>query len=401
MFKLLAITLAVVIGLSSERPVRSTQLSSANTKFNLDLLQHLYDDKKNVFYSPFSISAALGMLYAGARGNTAQEMRQVLGYKSADLSDQQIYQQFSEILSDIKSTDSKKYQLSVANKLVVQKNFDILESYKSDVQKYFKSSVESVNFADSSVVSHINQWVSSQTHDKIKKILDEPLGTSTRLVILNAVYFKGLFQTQFSKDKTREETFFNGGNTQKSTQMMKRTGQFNYTEVPEINSQLLEIPYTGDDVSLYVVLPNQRDGLKTLNNQLSAYWSQVESSIGKLRKQVVEVTIPKFKVETSYSLGSVLSRMGMKSVFTPSADLSGIDGKKDLDVSEVLHKAYVEVNEEGTEAAAATAIIVKETASVDAPVRRNPVFRADHPFMFFIRNNRNGMVLFSGHINQL
>lgn len=399
MFKLLAITLAVIISQSSGRPVHSTLLSAANNKFNLDLLQHLYDDQKNVFMSPFSISAAFGMLYAGARGKTAEEMKEVLGYQSANLLDQQIYQQFSEVLTDIGRSDSNKYVLSVANKAIVQKDFDILESYKAYLQQYFKSSIESVDFADTSVANHINSWVSTQTHDKIKKILDGPLDPTTRLVLLNAVYFKGLFQTKFSKESTREETFFNGGNTQKATQMMRRTGKFNYTEVEEIDSKLLEIPYTGDDISLYIVLPNQREGLQTLNRGLHS-WAQLENSIASLREKEVEVSIPKFKIETSYSLGPKLSEMGMKSVFTRSADLSGIDGRKDLDVSEVLHKAYVEVNEEGTEAAAVTAIVVRTNAAV-LPPEPKPVFRADHPFMFFIRNNRNGMVLFAGHVNQL
>ena len=288
--------------------------------------------------------------------------------------------------------------MNIANKLVVQKDFEILKSFENNLKTHFKTIVDSVDFKDSAVASEINKWVSKVTHDKIKKLLDGPLDDSTRLVLLNAVYFKGLFQTKFLKNQTKEEIFFNGGNTEKKAEMMRRTGKFNYTEVEQIDSKVLEIPYSGDDISLYIVLPNERQGLKKLSSGLNS-WEQIEDSIRNLRQIEVEVMVPKFKIETSYSLNQVLAEMGMKSVFTPSADLSGIDGKRDLDVSQVIHKAYVEVNEEGTEAAAATAIIA-ETTSVH-PIERKPVFRADHPFMFFIRDNRNGMTLFSGHINQL
>jgi serpin B len=398
MFKLFAIVLVIFIGHSLERPVKSTSLSNAINKFNLNLLQNLYNENENVFFSPFSISSAFGMLYAGAKGQTAQELREVLGYESAKILDEQIYQQFSEVLTNIEGIDSNKYELNVANKLVVQKDFEILKSYEENLKNYFKTTIDSVDFADSTVANSINQWVSSLTHDKIKKLLDGPLSSATRLVLLNAVYFKGLFQTQFLKNQTKEEVFFNGGNAEKNTQMMIRTGKFNYTEIEEIDSKLLEIPYTGDDISLYILLPNQKQGLKAMNSGLSS-WSQIEDSISRLRAQEVEVTVPKFKIETSYSLKQTLSKMGMHFVFSSSADLSGIDGKRDLDVSEVIHKAFVEVNEEGTEAAAATAIIIKALASVHPSSQ--PVFRADHPFMFFIRDNKNGITLFAGHINQL
>jgi serpin B len=398
MFKLLVVVLgAVLLGQGMGRPVKDLSLSTANNKFNLGLLHHLYNEEKNVFFSPFSISTAFGMLYAGAKGQTAQEMRQVLGYDSANLLDEQLFEQFSEVLSKVDRIDSNNYELNIANKLVVQKGFELLESFESNLKTHFKTTVDSVDFRDSTVASDINRWVSRQTHDKIKKLLDGPLDASTRLVLLNAVYFKGLFQTQFLKNETKEENFFNAGNTEKKTltQMMRRTGQFNYTEVEQIDCKVLEIPYSGDDISLYIVLPNERQGLKKLSSGLNA-WEQIEDSIRNLRQTEVEVMVPKFKIETSYSLKQVLGEMGMKSVFTPSADLSGIDGKRDLDVSQVVHKAYVEVNEEGTEAAAATAITVHTNA-----VHQKPVFRADHPFLFFIRDNRNGMTLFAGHINQL
>jgi len=177
---------------------------------------------------------------------------------------------------------------------------------------------------------------------------------------------------------------------------MTRNGKFNYTEIDELDSKLLELPYSSDDMSLYIVLPNQRDGLKNLRNNLNDF-AVIEKSINELREVEVHTTIPKFKIEGSYSLKDELSRLGMKEVFTRNADLSGIDGRKDLAVSAVIHKAVIEVNEEGSEAAAATAIIVTNSSVSLEP----HVFRAYHPFTFFLRDNRNGIILFTGSINKL
>jgi len=233
----------------------------------------------------------------------------------------------------------------------------------------------------------------------IQKLIDQPLSPSTRLVLLNAIYFKANWKTKFLKNETHEEVFFNKGITEMKTQMMSRVGNFNFTQIPELDSSLLELPYSEEDMSLYIVLPNQRQGLKRLTTDLTDF-AVIEKSITHLREVKVHVTIPKFKIETSYSLNKPLMALGMKQIFTPEADLSRIDGKKDLYVSQVLHKAYIEVNEEGSEAAAVTAIVISKTASV--VVRPEfETFRADHPFVFFIRDNRNGMILFSGHINKL
>jgi len=398
MFRLVALLLIVFIGYSYERPVNTLSISSANNRLALELLQSLYNEENNVFFSPFSISTAFGMLYLGSKDKTANELREVLGYNFQHLSNEDINEQFATVLRQIQDFDSNKYELDVANKLVVQQNFDILQTFKDNLNKYYETTIETADFSHNSVAAtdSINQWVKKQTHDKIEKLLSEPLSPLTRLVLLNAIYFKGIWQTKFFKNQTEEEVFFNSGITEFKTQMMKRSGQFNYTEIPELESKLLELPYSGEDVSLYIVLPNERQGLKKLKTNLNDF-AVIEKSITHLREVEVHTTIPKFKVEASYSLKDQLSGLGMKEVFTSNADLSGIDGKKDLEVSQVIHKAVIEVNEEGSEAAAATAIIVVDT-SVES---RTVFFRADHPFVFFIRDNRNGMILFTGHINKL
>ncbi|HEY6437505.1 MAG TPA: serpin family protein, partial [Ignavibacteriaceae bacterium] len=378
--------------------MKTIPISSANNYLSLELLQHLYNEEKNIFFSPFSISTAFGMLYLGARNQTADQMKEVLGYSFGHLSNDEVNKQFASVLREISDVDSNKYQLNVANKLVAQQNFDILQTYKENLKKYFETTIDSADFAHNSVAATdaINEWVKQQTHDKIVKLLSEPLSPLTRLVLLNAVYFKGIWETKFLKNETREEIFFNRGISEFKTQMMRRNGKFNFTEIPELDSKLLEFPYSGDDISLYIVLPNERQGLKSVKSKLTDF-ALIEKSISQLKEVDVQVTIPKFKIETSYSLKDQLSQLGMKEVFTPSADLSGIDGRKDLEVSEVIHKAVIEVNEEGSEAAAATAIVVVLTSSVTHEPKVQ-YFIADHPFAFFIRDNRNGMTLFAGHI---
>ena len=397
MINISIIVFIVLFGHTYGRPVNSVPLSVANNRLALNLLNHLSDNQNNVFISPFSISAAFAMLYTGAGGQTAHELADVLGFTAAKLTDQQIGEQFKSIFKDIDSVDTNKYELNVANKMVVQKDFKILDSYLNGLKNNFESAVESVNFSEKpqEIMDSINQWVSRQTHDKIKQLLSAPLDPSTRLVLLNAIYFKGTFQWKFLTNNTTPQTFISADNKQVVTPMMNRTGKFNYTEIPELSSKLLEIPYTGDEISLYIVLPNESQGLKNFNNTLNDF-SILDKSINSLTEREVEVFLPKFKIETSYSLKPVFTELGAKSLFSTSADLSGIDGHKDLAVSQAIHKAYIEVNEEGTESAAATVVVVTNHS---IPIK--PVFKADHPFLFFIRNNSNGLVLFSGHINKL
>ncbi|HEY6437473.1 MAG TPA: serpin family protein, partial [Ignavibacteriaceae bacterium] len=346
--------------------------------------------------SPFSISSAFGMLYLGARNQTADEMKEVLGYSFGHLSNDEVNQQFGTVLREMSDVDSNKYELNVANKLVAQQNFDILESYKQDLKKFFGTTIETADFVHNSIAATnaINEWVKTQTHDKIPKLLSEPLDPLTRLVLLNAVYFKGIWSTKFLKNETKEEIFLNRGVNEVKKEMMKRNGKFNYTQIESLNSKLLELPYSGDDLSLYIVLPNEK-GFNQLKNNLKDF-AVIENSIRNLRESEVHVTIPKFKIEAEYELKEQLSELGMRQVFDSKADLSGIDGKRDLSVSNVIHKAVVEVNEEGSEALAATAIAVGGSS----PPKVHE-FKADHPFMFFIRDNRNGMILFVGQINKL
>ena len=386
----------------SFRALSATEpLAIANNDLFARLLDQLSTDKENVFFSPFSISNALAILYSGANGTTAQQIRQVLGYNLANMTDQQIKDDFRRTLNQIKSLDANKYNLDIVNKILVQKDFNISETFKEEVQNNYNSEIESKDFFGQSaeVMNDINQWVRRQTRDKIQSLLAQPLPLDTLLVILNAIYFKGIFQTKFDKELTTDQQFFNHQNQQKTIKMMRRIGTFNYTEVEELDSKLLELPYTGDDIGLYVLLPNQRQGLTSLKNNITDF-SVIETAINNLIEEDVNVMIPKFKIESKYSLPETLSTLGMNLVFGGQADLSRIDGRGRLFVSDVTHKAYIEVSEEGTEATAVTGIIILP-ASANIYPKRRPIFRADHPFMYFIRDKRNGMVLFGGYIDKL
>ena len=396
------LTISLVFLCLSFRALSATEpLAIANNDLFARLLDQLSTDKENVFFSPFSISNALAILYSGANGTTAQQIRQVLGYNLANMTDQQIKDDFRRTLNQIKSLDANKYNLDIVNKILVQKDFNISETFKEEVQNNYNSEIESKDFFGQSaeVMNDINQWVRRQTRDKIQSLLAQPLPLDTLLVILNAIYFKGIFQTKFDKELTTDQQFFNHQNQQKTIKMMRRIGTFNYTEVEELDSKLLELPYTGDDIGLYVLLPNQRQGLTSLKNNITDF-SVIETAINNLIEEDVNVMIPKFKIESKYSLPETLSTLGMNLVFGGQADLSRIDGRGRLFVSDVTHKAYIEVSEEGTEATAVTGIIILP-ASANIYPKRRPIFRADHPFMYFIRDKRNGMVLFGGYIDKL
>lgn len=382
-------------------PIESTnQIALSNNYFGLNLLKKLSEiNDENVFISPFSISSALGMLFLGTKEKTAQEFRQVLGYESSLLNDVQVRQEFKNLLERVlERKESKSYELDVANGVITQDKYPILDLYKSEAQKYFNASIYSTDFAKhgNDAMQMINDWVKKQTHEKIDRLLSEPLDPSVILVLLNAIYFKGTWKIQFNKEITREENFFGYGEKAFRVPLMHVSEKFNYTHVSELNGQLLELPYASNDISMYILLPYEKEGLKQIKKSLNSNY--LDEAIGRMYETEVEVAIPKFKFSTEYHLIPQLQSLGIQQVFSPKADLSGIDGHKDLYVSDVIHKAIIEVNEEGSEAAAVTGVIISRHGPSVGPMI--PLFRADHPFAFFIRDNRNGLILFEGHVNQ-
>jgi serpin B len=297
-------------------------------------------------------------------------------------------------MAALNAPEDKGYELRIANRLWGQRGYGFLSSYLETTRENYGAELAQVDFDSQAeqVRREINAWVEEQTNDKIKDLIPSgALDSLTRLVLTNAVYFKGKWEHEFDKKATQDTPFTLSAGEKIDVPLMFQKKRFRYGETGEL--QLLEMPYKGDDLSMLVLLPKKVDGLAAMEEKLSAESLAQWSS--EMRRQEVRTYIPRFKLTEEFQLNSMLSALGMPSAFAPTkADFSGMNGKRDLYITAALHKAFVDVNEEGTEAAAATGIVIGVTS-----VRPEPkVFRADHPFVFFIRHNPTGSILFMGRV---
>jgi serpin B len=368
---------------------------AGNTQFATALYGQLRTQDGNLFFSPYSISTALAMTYGGARGETARQMAQTLHF---DLPEGELAPAFGEMESGLNAIQSERHvQLAVANSLWPQKDYTFQPDYLKLCKKYYGASIRPVDYINDTEGARttINAWVEEKTNDKIVDLLEPgSLDPSNRLVLVNAIYFKGKWEKRFDVRETESEPFYESSNENSSTWFMRQTEEFGYAEFPGL--QVLELPYTGNEVSMVVLLPRAVDGIGQLEEQLTA--PNLAKWTAHLGNQKVEVYLPTFKVTSEFSLGDTLAAMGMPDAFIyGQADFSGMDGTQDLYISKVVHKAYVDVDEEGTEAAAATGVVM--TQSLAMPMQQPiPVFRADHPFLFLIRDNETGSILFLGRV---
>jgi len=384
-----------VLSLSQEKKLESepdiNSVVNSSNQFAFDLYSNLKGKEGNIFFSPYSLSTAMAMTYEGARGQTAEEIRQVFHY-SEDI--EILRRGYAETINQINKQD-KKYELHTANALWAQKSYPFLPEYFKTVEKYYGGKVTNIDFVRDTENSRltINKWVEEQTRNRIKDLIPQGVITSlTRLVLTNAIYFKGNWETQFPKGNTKEADFKVSADKKVRVPMMFIGGRkFNYTENEAL--QLLELPYAGNELSMLVLLP--RNELSEVEPYLKP--DKIQDLMKDMRQEEVDVYLPRFKFETKYLMGGekgILGRMGMPTAFSEMrADFSGMTGKPDLYITEVVHQAFVEVNEEGTEAAAATGIIMGAKA-----VLMKKVFRADHPFIFLIQENRTGAILFFGRV---
>ena len=372
-------------------------LINANNQFALEFYSHLKDKEsgKNIFFSPYSISTALGMTYEGAREATAQEMNSVFHFSSDDnirrSSVAAIYNELNKNQSD--------YILSTANALWVQKDYPLLDEVTKVVSEYYGGGLNNLDFVNESEKSRttINNWIEEETRGKIKEAIQPGmLNTLTRLVLTNAIYFKGSWEMAFDEGATQKEDFqVNDSETVKVDMMRLKEEEFPYAETEEL--QVLEMPYKGDNLSMLVLLPKGND-IQSLEQGLDI--GKLKGWRDQLKKQKVDVYVPKFQFKSEYQLNEQLKEMGMPLAFTPptengGADFSGFTGKRDLYIAFVKHLAFVDVNEEGTEAAAATIGGIENTS---VNINRHPVFRADHPFIFLIQEKKTGHILFMGKV---
>jgi len=367
-------------------------------RFAFDLYSRLKGVEGNLFLSPYSISTALTMTSAGARGQTADQMAKTLCLPASGGA---IHVAYATLQRDLNATGAKGvFDLVVANRLWGQKGYGFFPDYLALVEKKYGAGLEHVDFVADTEGSRktINAWVERQTRDKIKDLLKPGvLDAMTRLVLTNAIYFKGEWAEEFDKKATRDGDFFVTPEKKVATPLMHQTKHFGYFDGGDF--QVLGLPYQGDRLAMVVLLPKRnvppgaKDGLAALEASLSA--DKVAEWVGKLRRREVEVALPRFKTTAEFSLGDTLVAMGMTDAFDSGrADFSGMTGTKDLFISAVVHKAFVDVNEEGTEAAAATAVVIRPKNGGGGP----PEFRADHPFLFLIRDTRTGAILFLGRI---
>ncbi|MEX0866749.1 MAG: serpin family protein, partial [Pirellulales bacterium] len=372
-------------------PALKKDLVTANNQFAWELYQQLSAEEGNLFYSPASISIAMSMAMAGAEGETERQMAKVL---RLDGDEADVYQQFSTLLAHWNAEAKRPYQLSVANRLWAQQGYDILASYRTITADQYHAPIALVDFAQSEAArSEINAWVEKQTNDKIQNLLPQgSLTADTRLVLTNAIYFKGDWQHEFEEDNTKPLPFFLAKDKQVDVPLMYQQEKFPYFENDKL--QAISLPYKGGELSMVVVLPREKEGLAELESELS---QQNIDAWSPRRQREAMVWLPKFKSESEFNLNATLKALGMTLPFSTEADFSGISGRDDLHISDVVHKAFVEVNEKGTEAAAATGVIVGITsAAIDPP--RPAVFRADRPFVYFIKDNVSGSVLFVGRM---
>lgn len=370
------------------------KVAAMNNDFAFDLYGRLSSGAGNQFFSPTSIQTALAMAWAGARGATAEQMARTLHLDAEPDAGSRL----GAFLRGLNESGSKgDYELSVANALWGLTGYPFTPSYLAQVEKDYGGHLAELNFVTDPNGSRktINDWVAGQTHDKIKDLL--PPGSivpATRLVLTNAIYFKGKWDQPFNKSKTRDAEFAVDSSRKVTAPFMYQQAKFKYAEDDHV--QVLELPYGHGELAMRIFLPRNADQLGTVEHGLTP--SDFAQWTNRLQREDVQVWLPRFKVETAYSLEDVLPAMGMPLAFEPGrADFSGMSSASSFFISAVIHKAYVQTDEEGTEAAAATGVTMHATAVL---VRHEPKqFRADHPFLFAIVHQPSGAILFMGRLN--
>ena len=381
-------------------PADATALANGNSAFALDLYQQLIKADGNVFYSPYSISEVLAMTYGGARGDTAAQMAATLHYQ---LPQDKLHPAFNSVDIALASRsngkegkDAKGFRLNVADAIWGQKEFKFVQSYLDLLAQNYGAGLHVLDFAKApeSCRQTINNWVSDRTENKINDLLAPgSVSPMTRLVLTNAIYFNAAWASKFDKNSTRDGQFHLSDGSTVTVPMISQEHNFNYTEGS--GYQAIELPYDGNQLSMVALLPAAGQ-FSQFESSLTS--QQINNIIDKMQDSKVDLTMPKFTIESSFDLVSELGALGITDAFSPAkADFSGMDGAKDLFIGDVVHKAYVSADESGTEAAAASAVIMMAGAAPGENVK--PInMTIDWPFIFLIRDIPTGTVLFIGRV---
>ncbi|HUT36846.1 MAG TPA: serpin family protein [Planctomycetota bacterium] len=363
--------------------------------FALNLYAKLRKPGENLFFSPFSITTALAMTYAGARGNTAAQMAQACAF---DLPPERLHAHFAALIADLTSKERKAgtyYEFLVANALWGQQGFGFRKKFLDLVQASYGGGLRQVDFAQPEASRQtINRWAAEQTGGKITGLIPGGvLSRDTVLVLTNAMYFKGKWAFPFNGPSTRDEPFTLLNGEKVSVPMMHQVQEISCKYTAGEDCQVLELPYKGREVAMVILLPKEADGLPAVEKSLTG--NNMPKRLSALAPREVDVSLPRFTITRDFRLDETLKFLGMTDAFAPgAADFTGMRAEGGIWIDAVLHKAFVEVNEVGTEAAAATAVEIMKSEPMEQP----PIFRADHPFLFLIRDTKSGTVLFMGRV---
>jgi serpin B len=374
--------------------------AEGNNDFALAMYGQMRREEGNLFFSPFSIRIALCMTQAGARRETAAEMKEALGIS---LSDEELHVAFARIIQRLNAAGGGAYEMAVANSLWAQDGAPLLPDYLDLIARHYEGGLNLVDFRRAAETARvtINQWVEARTRQKIQQLIPSgALNADTRLVLVNAVYFKGMWVLKFRAGATRNELFYLEGGGSTKVPLMYQEAEIGYVQAK--GYQAVELAYQGGDLSMLVFLPDKKNGLPELETRFSV--RELNDCTDRMRERRVKLFLPRFRMTWgAIDLRPPLDALGMRLALTRfRADFSGINGHEpphedSLYISAVFHKAFVEVNEEGTEAAAATAVAVTRSMSMTRPPPV-PVFRADHPYLIAIRDRKSGAILFLGRV---
>jgi serine protease inhibitor len=368
---------------------------NSSNDFSFEMYKQLLNGDDNIFFSPYSIAIALGMAYEGARGETATEMQSVIQLPEDEAERRAMVRALQSSLNP----DGANYQLSTANSYWLREGGDLKDDYVDTIENDYLAGGQELDFRGDSAGSTdtINDWVEGQTNDRIKDLIPYGLiDDLTYMVLTNAIYFKANWKYQFDEDATSKATFHSSNGMEKQVDMMKMNDEgidLNYAENDDV--QMLRLPYKDEELSMYILLPKSND-ISSIDSDLSKeYISDLRSDMSD---EWINLVFPKFKFEEKYFINQDLIEMGMPLAFDQSlADFSGMTEETQLFISDVIHQSFVEVNEEGTEAAAATAVIMTENSSGGSGPQ--PIdFIADHPFIFLIEHQESGQILFMGKV---
>ena len=367
-------------------------VAQGSAEFGLSLYKRLGETNGNIFLSPTSLSTAFGLAYAGARGETAREMAQVLRFPGPP---ERLHSQMGQMLGQMRLEQPGR-KLSVANAIWVEQDFPLGEEFRQTLSRHYGAEPRRVNFVSKpdEAVARINDWAEENTAGKIRNLLRrDDINELTRLFLTNTVYFKGDWLKPFKKEDTRQQPFHPRGAAPFETAFMKQTGRFRHLDKGAF--QALELPYKGEELSMMVLLPKAKDGLPVMEREMNgARLGEWMKELRATEPGTVEVSLPKLKMEEKYRLKDQLIAMGMNRAFTDKAEFEAISSEGPLFIYSVIHQTFLAVDEEGTEAAAATAIGIQLSGSRLVETR----FVADRPFFFLIRDNRSGSVVFMGRV---